>query len=96
MTKVYVGEVGLKIKVNTGVDLTNATSTLILVEKPDGTKVDWTATIEDASNGIIYYETQSGDLNQSGIYYIQAKVTFSDGDTLFGERAELIVYESSD
>ena len=96
--KVYVGEVGKRIKVKVGVSLANLTSATLFVEKPDGsTAVSWNATKMGADvDGLVYYDSQAGDLNAAGIYRLYAKLIFADGRILFGERTTFHVYTPSE
>lgn len=89
MVKVYKGTVGVLIEVETGVDLTDATEVKLKVKKPSGTTVEWNGV---ASGTKIQYTTQTGDLDESGLYYIQAYVVKPTGIYL-GETARLHVYE---
>jgi hypothetical protein len=75
---IQVGAVGLEIElaIKEGyatLDVSQATIKKIIIKKPDGS-----ATINDAqfgttgTDGIITYQTQSGDLNLVGTYSVQA------------------------
>lgn len=76
MSTVFVGDVGTVIKLDTGTDLTSATALKIKVKKPNGTEVEWTAS-QDANNPkVMTYTIQSGDLDQSGTWKLQAYVEF--------------------
>lgn len=57
------------------VDLSAATIKQIIFTKPSGTKVTQTATyFTDGTDGIIYYATVDGDLNEVGVWQMQAYV----------------------
>ena len=90
MSKIYVGDVGTSISLNTGLDLTGATVTDIYVKKPDGTLVTWTGTVTDDT--CITRVTQAGDLDQKGVYYVQAKLSLG-GWVGRGETANFTVYD---
>jgi hypothetical protein len=79
-TKRYTNEIGVVIRLNTGIDLTGATNPIIKVLRPDGSSVTWTATIVsiNSSNSYVQYTTQSGDLNLPGLYRVQPFVNFSN------------------
>lgn len=87
--KVYKGAIGLLIEVETGVDLSDATEVKLKVKKPSGATVEWTGV---ASGTKIQYNTQSGDLHESGLYLIQAYVVKPTG-TYLGETARLHVFD---
>jgi hypothetical protein len=89
--KVYKNSVGVDIIVSTGIDLTNATSTVFRVRKPSETEVTWNATVVDATNGILRYTTTTNDLNEAGVYYLQPLVTFTNR-ILYGKTATFEVY----
>lgn len=89
--KHYVGEIGTEILLDTGVTITGATETKIKCEKPDGTLVDWTATIKETTK--LTYLTVANDFNQSGLYKVQASLTLS-GWTGLGETATFKVYDA--
>lgn len=96
--KVYVGEIGKRIKVRVGISLANLSTATIYVEKPDGsTAVTWAASVLGAAvDGWIYYDTVAGDLNVQGVYRAYAKVVFADGREYFGERTTFNVYTPSE
>lgn len=96
--KVFVGEIGKRIKVKTGISLANLTSATLYVEKPDGAiAVTWAATVLGAAvDGWVYYDSTDGDLNQAGLYRLHVKLIYSDGRILFGERTTFNVYTPSE
>jgi hypothetical protein len=96
--KVYVGEIGKRIKVKVGISLANLSAATINVEKPDGSvAVSWAASVLGAAaDGWIYYDTIAGDLNADGVYRAYAKVVFADGREYYGERTTFNVYDPSE
>ena len=80
-SEIHVGNVGtqFRITIQDGddvVDLSAASSLIVTIKKPDGTTITETGELyTDGTDGIIYYDIQSGDLDQGGIYKIQAVVT---------------------
>ncbi len=96
--KVYVGDIGVRVIVNTGVSLAALSSATLYVEKPDGSAaVTWGAAVLGAeTNGQVLYTTVDGDLNVKGIYRLYVKLVYSGGKTLHGERAYFRVYEPSE
>lgn len=72
MSKYYVGDIGVKIVVDTGIDISNATVLQLKVRKPDNTEVDWTATFEGLTK--LSYTIISGDWTQAGRYLLQSYV----------------------
>lgn len=70
--KYYVDDVGTKIIVDVCSDISTATTTELLITKPDGTSATWTASIEDTTH--ISYIVQADDFDQAGWYRLQAKI----------------------
>jgi len=94
MSKIYTGAVRVKITVPTFVDLTLATTHVLLIKKPNGSIAEWSATIlGDAMDGTLIYYTVAGDLDFSGLYTGMAKIVTSDGGTYFGETFTFKIYE---
>lgn len=89
--KHYIGEVGTEILLDTTVNLTNATNTRIGCKKPDGTIVEWAATIKETTK--LSYTTIAGDFNQGGVYRVQASLTLT-GWSGSGETASFKVLEA--
>lgn len=88
--KIYTGTVGIKLIVETGQDLSTASQVSLLVKKPDKSQVEWVGV---ANGTTIEYVVKSGDLDQAGIYRIQAKVTFANGSVWYGHTDVLVIYE---
>ena len=89
--KVYVGDVGTAIELDTTVDISGASSVAIEVKKPDGTTATWSGTVTGTGNTKIRYVTTTGDIDQAGIYFLQAAVTSLSGFTGRGETVRLHV-----
>jgi len=70
--KYYVGDIGTEIIVDTCSDLTAATKTELIVEKPDGTIENWDGTVFELTK--IRHVVVAGDFDQSGEYTLQAYV----------------------
>lgn len=57
------------------INVSTATVKQIIFQKPDGTRVVKTAGFDtDGSDGIIYYTTVAGDLDQHGIWQLQGYI----------------------
>jgi hypothetical protein len=99
MSKIYVGDVGTVIRLNVDpdelgtIDISTASTLKILVQKPDKTEVEWTATqYQDTTK--IEYSTVDGDLDQKGTYKIQAYVAWHlPASEHKGETTTIRVYE---
>ena len=91
--KIYKGDVGTIIKLDTGNDLNSATTTKIKWKDPDGQTGEWIADIETpAADGYISYKITNGDLNKKGTWKVQSYVEF-DTDHWLGETISLKVFE---
>ena len=94
MGKSYVGDIGTRIRLTLDADLAGYTDIDFKIKKPDGTELDVDCTVEDETNGIIYYDVVDGDFDVAGTYLIQAEITFSDGDYLLSETKSFTVYDA--
>lgn len=91
--KIYKGDYGVLVRVDTKVNLTDAIAFLLKVYKPDGREVCWTPTVESpAIAGILIYTTVQGDLDTTGTYKLFAQVDFVSG-RFIGEVATFRVYD---
>ena len=88
----YVGEVGKRIEIFViGVDLTNAVVEY-RVQRPNGSIVVWSATVDDVEQGLTSYVLANGDLNTAGDYKISPKITYPSSNSLFlGSVVDLFV-----
>jgi len=91
MPKIYAGDVGVEIRLDTGQTLAGATSMIIKVLKPDGTEAEWAASQYDSTT--IYYVTVDGDLADAGDYVLQSYVEWGSASQHSGESVTLKVYE---
>lgn len=82
-SKYYVGDIGTEILVDTGSDISTATSVSLKVQKPSGKEAVWVGTVYDTD--YIRYVVKTGDFNEVGTYRVQAYVTLPSwsglGDT---------------
>jgi len=61
-------------------DISTATAKSIIFRKPDGTIIEESATfLTDGTDGKIYYDTISTDLDLSGTYKVQGEVSINGG-----------------
>jgi len=84
-SEIHVNDVGTKflatIKDNdVVVDVSSATSITMIFKKPDDEIMQKTGTLEsDGTDGKVYYSTIVGDLDEAGLYKLQAKVVLATG-----------------
>jgi len=86
----YTNTVGLKIVLDTKLDLSDISAAIIKCRKPDKTIESWSAEV-DPDKTCIYHVTQTGDLDQEGDYELQAYIEYSDGSHFYGDVAVLTV-----
>ena len=87
--KMYVGDIGTVITLDTNETISSATTTNIEVRKGDGTITTWTGSLSGTDS--VTYTTVDGDFSCSGIYKVQAYVVMVGWSGL-GETAEFTVY----
>lgn len=95
MAKIYKNSVGIGIELDTKLahaTLIAATDVKIAVMLPDGATAEWAADIVPNTSKI-RHTVQSNDLLQSGIYKLQAKLTFGVTATR-GDMVQIRVYEN--
>ncbi len=84
--QVHVGDIGtlftvtLKDHEDLVVDISSATTKLLVFEKPNGDNLEKTALFTtDGTDGKLKYTTVSGDIDTAGSWRIQAKVVIPSG-----------------
>ena len=77
----YVADIGTVITLETGTNLTTlgATSVVIKVQKPSTATQDWAASIVSATPSQITHTTVAGDLDETGMYSLQAYIVSPSG-----------------
>lgn len=93
----HVADIGNRITLvvvdedNAAVDISTASVKQFVLRKPDGTTATKTATFTtDGTDGSLYYLVESGLLDQTGVWTVQAIVTFG-GATYHGQFVEFAV-----
>lgn len=79
MANIYIGDIGTKISLDIGEDISASTVRRIyyLRPNPDGREGYWEATL-DTDNQTLYYITESGDLNVFGAWKLQGYVSMPE------------------
>lgn len=89
---IYKGQTKLEIILNTSLDLTGVSTSLIKYRKPSGETGEWVASIVDTVKGIIRYIVQSStDIDETGLWVLWAHVTYPDTTTIIGKPTEIFV-----
>ena len=86
-SEIHVNDIGTQLKITvldggSTVDLSSATLKQVELRKPDDTSVTRTASLfgdGSGSSGVMYYNTVSGDFDQTGNYKLQGKVSLTSG-----------------
>jgi hypothetical protein len=86
----YVGDSYSSFSLDTGISLTGASVTKILYKKPSGLKGSWNAT---ATGTVLSYQLQNGDIDEAGLWSIQAYVEIG-GKKAYGKEST-IYFEKS-
>lgn len=78
--ELHVGDLGTSLRCtildgSSAVNVSGANSLYLIFRKPNGTSVTKTASIVDSENGIIEYITESGFLDQTGLWRLQGQVS---------------------
>jgi len=89
--KVYVGDIGTVITLDTNETISSATTTDIRVKKGDGTITNWPGSLSGTDS--VTYTITEDDLSCPGIYKVQAYVVMASWSGL-GETAEFQVYDT--
>jgi len=64
------------------INISTATSKVIYLTKPSGEVLTKTASfVTDGTDGLIHYATVDGDLDESGIWKIQARIELGSGSS---------------
>jgi len=91
MATVYVGDIGVKIILNTTADISGAAVRKIYYKKPNGTTGNWAAAQESSTS--ISYTTAAGNLDSAGTWTLQAYVE-KGAWKLYGSEASLTVNQA--
>lgn len=81
MSEVHQDQIGMQFKVtlsdaDVAVDLSIYTTRQIIFKKPSGSLLTKTASLyTDGTDGIMYYTSVSGDLDEVGIWKLQCQLT---------------------
>lgn len=94
MGKIYTFDIGTRLRTTLGVDLAGYDTIEYKINKPSGSVLTKTCSVEDEPNGIVYYDTVSNDFDEIGTYDIQVQVVFLSGKQFESETQYFIVYDS--
>lgn len=84
---IFQGQGLLELKMETGLDLSSASSKAILYKKPDGTAGSWTVTTTEngtTTNSVLVYSVPNDALDVYGVWTFQAYAVLA-GKKGYGE-----------
>lgn len=84
MSNIYTNQSALRVRLTCNTSLASITSAHIKAKNAAGTTTTWTATVETASSGIIYYDLTTA-LTSAGPWKFWSYVVFSDGRIGIGD-----------
>jgi len=90
MSKIYNGDIGTEFVVDTGSDISTATTMQLKIKKPSGTIVTWDCTQTQTTK--ITYTTILNDIDEVGKYTGQAYVALPDWQG-YGETFDFSVWD---
>jgi len=94
MSKIYLGQTDLTIKLETGKNLASITSASIIAKDPNGNSKTFSATVVDEVKGVIQYAVGSAnDINVSGDWIFWAKIKNAQGLVSIGEPTTFRVHK---
>jgi hypothetical protein len=77
------------------VDVSGADTKEILISDPDKNRVDKSATFEtDGTDGEVYYQCVTTDLDEGGMWKLQGKATWADGKVYHSDFGSFRVYKT--
>lgn len=91
MAGIHVGDIGTELTMTitengSFVDISGAQSKDFHFEKPGGNEIIKSASfVTDGSDGQLQYTVQDGDLDESGLWAIQAEIVDSEGNTFHSD-----------
>ncbi|MDC7225218.1 MAG: hypothetical protein PQJ61_00475 [Spirochaetales bacterium] len=86
----------LSFPVLTYTELSGADVCLLKYRKPSGIEGSFPLTVEDELQGILRYNVQNGDLDESGWWCFWAHITFIDGRYSPGDPVEVFIGEEGE
>jgi len=87
----HVGEVGVAIECDMGIDVSGATTLTIILRRSDDSVIQRAATLVQGSTTKIECATQAGDITKHGRWIVQPKAVWASGDVAYGEERDLMV-----
>ena len=93
MGRIYIGDIGTRLRTTLNTDIAGYSSIVYNIKKPSGDIITKPCNPEDVGNGIVYYDTIDGDLDEVGPYLIQLNIIFASGNKNLSVTRSFIVYD---
>ena len=93
MGRIYIGDIGTRLRTTLNTDIAGYSSIVYNIKKPSGAIITKPCNPEDVGNGIVYYDTIDGDLDEVGPYLIQLNIIFASGNKNLSVTRSFIVYD---
>ena len=91
MGLIYKNQSSLTLKVLTYTELSGADTCILKYIKPSGDEGSFPLTIEDELTGILRYNVQNEDLDESGWWSFWAHIAFIDGRSSPGDPMRIFI-----
>lgn len=93
MSITFIGQTGVTIQVEMGIDITGASTKKIKYRKPSGETGEWTATVVSDTAGVLKYTTTTAaELDEAGLWDVWPYAILGDGSIAIGLVSMFPVY----
>lgn len=99
-SEIHVGDIGTEFVVtlkdgSSALDVSGASSITVYLEKPSGEVLTKTASfVTDGTDGQIKVASESGDLDETDVWYIQVKLVLVNGNTWYSDKGRFRVHSN--
>lgn len=92
MSKIYVGQTDIVIKLTVNKNISGSLQTRIMYENPQGVIGFFNATIENPTLGVLKYLAQNNELNVVGTWTFWAEIILNNGLKVISTPANYKIY----
>jgi hypothetical protein len=96
MGLIYKNQSSLTFKILTYTELSGTDTCILKYRKPGGAEGSFPLGIEDETEGILRYNVQNGDIDESGWWSFWAYITYIDGRNSAGDLTQVFVNEEGE
>lgn len=93
MNKIYEGQTKWTLTLDTGVDLSDASSIAIQYKKPNGDSGEWKASVANTTQGLVFYNQWKENDLISGTWKVWVKIIDKYRKVSYGQPATFKVYK---